>query len=498
MAPSPKKFKPTMQDLAQGTARISVTSWLAGMDPLVPAKPKKDKSPKKAKSPKKSPEKKPKSGWFSWNAKAKNNDSAYDADESSEDDVPLLKKKNGGMKSILKNGDEPGPVQPKKAMAKKPAIPCLKKTGGLEVIAEDTEDSNTLSESEASSAPVIIKKLKCKKVATPVADAETSEVTLEAPTTSVGETTDAETTSAGEDGAAAQSADEATQTAEATDDATQTAPETTDDEATQTAPVTTDDEAQPAPGAEAAPAVETAAAPAVEPVAVPAVEPIAAPADPDWTPSQDAMLMAMKEGGEPWKAIVAALGKSKKDCVARFKILQKNKEADSTAAGASAPPPAPTLAPAAPVSVNTATVVASPSPAKASPVKTSPTKTSTAKQSKKSKAKGKGKAASITPAPVDSPSDAGSGYSVDEHMERSSILEEETEQMLSRLYSAYSGRYSSQIKSDPNFSALDCRVLGVLEAKKKAEHWMELQAAFFNITGRMVPIELIKEKMGAE
>lgn len=43
--------------------------------------------------------------------------------------------------------------------------------------------------------------------------------------------------------------------------------------------------------------------------------------------------------------------------------------------------------------------------------------------------------------------------------------------------------------------ALDRAVLGVLERKRRVERWLELQADFYNATGRMVDIEVLKAQV---
>jgi hypothetical protein len=48
---------------------------------------------------------------------------------------------------------------------------------------------------------------------------------------------------------------------------------------------------------------------------------------------------------------------------------------------------------------------------------------------------------------------------------------------------------------DKHWSAEDCEVLCMIEAKHEGLKWHHMQAEFFNITGRMVPVELMKIKM---
>jgi hypothetical protein len=472
----PPKF--TRQDLKDGKAKVSVLSWMAGLDPVVPAKTKSTK--------------KPKSGWFSSRTKTRPAENSYDADESSsgeDSDVSVIVVKKNGGKSILKNGDKFSPIQSKKAI-----VGGKKHKIVLDTTSDESEDSSSAYRSETSSdfEPAVVAQ---PTTATGGDEDSTSEFTSDAVTTEA-QTTEAETTST-EDGNVP-AAPAPTPVSGPTTDNDEVAAGghaalfdmfATGDEATQTEPVTAHDEANQAPAAvEETPAESVASAhttqpamPAVEEAPPATAEPIA-PADPDWTPSQDAMLTAMKQGGEPWKAIVAALGKSKKDVVARWKLLVKNKNADATsAAGPSAPPPGPVPSPAA-LAVNTV-VVPSPRPF---PTGALPRYVSSSKRSKQSKGKGK----------APRPTSASSGVSVDEALEAGQIHEEEMEAMLQHLYSAYAGQYSSQLRPDAAFSELDCRVLSLLDAKNRAEKWMGLQAAFYNVTGRMVPVALLREKMG--
>ncbi len=52
-----------------------------------------------------------------------------------------------------------------------------------------------------------------------------------------------------------------------------------------------------------------------------------------------------------------------------------------------------------------------------------------------------------------------------------------------------------KITPDCNFDRRDCEMLAILAKKYKDERWLELQAAFFNATGRMVSGEVLKHKL---
>ncbi|KAI5461077.1 hypothetical protein BGZ63DRAFT_424005 [Mariannaea sp. PMI_226] len=60
----------------------------------------------------------------------------------------------------------------------------------------------------------------------------------------------------------------------------------------------------------------------------------------------------------------------------------------------------------------------------------------------------------------------------------------------------YTTLYPAEIYPEPDayFSARDCRLLGLIDSKQKRNRWLEMQANFYNVTGRMVPLELIQDK----
>lgn len=48
---------------------------------------------------------------------------------------------------------------------------------------------------------------------------------------------------------------------------------------------------------------------------------------------------------------------------------------------------------------------------------------------------------------------------------------------------------------DAHFSQRDCDVLASADSRYKRARWLEMQANFFNVTGRMVPLEIIRNKV---
>lgn len=49
--------------------------------------------------------------------------------------------------------------------------------------------------------------------------------------------------------------------------------------------------------------------------------------------------------------------------------------------------------------------------------------------------------------------------------------------------------------SDAHFSQRDCDVLASADSRYKRARWLEMQANFLNVTGRMVPLEIIRNKI---
>ncbi|RSM07826.1 hypothetical protein CDV31_008416 [Fusarium ambrosium] len=56
--------------------------------------------------------------------------------------------------------------------------------------------------------------------------------------------------------------------------------------------------------------------------------------------------------------------------------------------------------------------------------------------------------------------------------------------------------YPPEIHPEPdeNFCRKDCELLGSIDSKYKKNRWLEMQANFFNVTGRLIPLELIRDK----
>lgn len=171
-----------------------------------------------------------------------------------------------------------------------------------------------------------------------------------------------------------------------------------------------------------------------------------------WTPSQDALILSMREGGESWIDIGRAISCGAKEAEKRWEELAGRGAEQSEA-------------------------------------KNEKTK---GKKGKGGKTNGKGNAKTAK-----QPADTSSGPDTNNKTAGGDInqLYQREEVSAAILSGLYDDAFAKKIKPDDNFSPLDCRVLGLLSSKRKADRWLELQASFFNATGRMVPVELLRHKV---
>ncbi|KAM3516029.1 hypothetical protein MY11210_000311 [Beauveria gryllotalpidicola] len=67
-----------------------------------------------------------------------------------------------------------------------------------------------------------------------------------------------------------------------------------------------------------------------------------------------------------------------------------------------------------------------------------------------------------------------------------------------RYWHRHIGRHlypaSIRVQPDAHFSQSDCRVLEMIDARYGSMRWLEAQARFYNETGRMVPLDVIRRK----
>jgi hypothetical protein len=161
----------------------------------------------------------------------------------------------------------------------------------------------------------------------------------------------------------------------------------------------------------------------------------------EWTASQDAIILAMKEGGETWSVIGNALGRGKDEARLHWKEITNT--GDSQVSG----------------------------------------KTDKRERSIKGHR---------TVYSVSSDSEVDSeAWSPQRELANLKRREEAALAMMSRAYD----QPGESDAEDESFSTLDARVLAMLRLKRKDEKWLEIQAGFFNATGRMVDVELLKQKM---
>ncbi|KAJ9142740.1 hypothetical protein NKR23_g7125 [Pleurostoma richardsiae] len=187
----------------------------------------------------------------------------------------------------------------------------------------------------------------------------------------------------------------------------------------------------------------------------------------NFTLSQDAAIKAMKAGGEPWAAIAKATGRGKKELQHRWNELQLHQEQSKQPYDTE----------------NDADNELSP-------------------EKKKHKHKSKKKHGSKHNKQVvvlDDGAGADSGYEVDAGA--TTTAESETERLakeeavFTALYGGLPAGGDKKLRPDGVFSERDCCVLDAIDARRRVNRWLEVQAAFFNATGRMVDPELLRRKL---
>ena len=193
-----------------------------------------------------------------------------------------------------------------------------------------------------------------------------------------------------------------------------------------------------------------------------------------WTDSQDAIILSMKDGNETWAVIGRAIGRGKKEVQKRHKELLAKR-----GAGPSAASPAEATHDDADNDGGNKTAEA----AKEKDEQTN-NKDGDKKQKKKEKKAKKDKSRGDDP---ESPGPARHRY-----------LSEQDPSSDRRIYGDHfpANSLSGKIQPDINFNERDCEVLVRLADENSRNKWLEMQAAFFNYTGRMVSIELLKHKIG--
>ncbi|PCD37403.1 hypothetical protein AU210_005901 [Fusarium oxysporum f. sp. radicis-cucumerinum] len=184
--------------------------------------------------------------------------------------------------------------------------------------------------------------------------------------------------------------------------------------------------------------------------------------DPNWSLSEDCRLRSMKEAGETWTFISDSLCKTKDDVRARWKILQNMSETKTRKS-----------------------TVANKWHKGARNLKV-------AKENQEAKARAKAKTSGKDVSSADE--------AKDESDDDSSLFRygdrEKREQMKYLQEHVYGAMYPPYIHPQPDayLGKRDCALLATIDSKYKRSRWLEMQANFYNVTGRMVPLESLKAR----
>ncbi|VUC37833.1 unnamed protein product [Clonostachys rosea] len=214
-------------------------------------------------------------------------------------------------------------------------------------------------------------------------------------------------------------------------------------------------------------------------------------ADPNWTMSEDVILVNMKKDDRKpsWTEISQALHKSRKDLKARWKILQNKTEQPSSQGDGPSEPE---------VQQQSETKSGKKSRKRrgkrGSRHKSSPPAEETAVLS--------GEDASAEASPDDGPADQ---ISPSSSSEADSLTYAGSDKEVRRQKKYLQKHIRAKIfppdkypTADETFSQADCEILASVESQYKRSKWLEMQANFYNVTGRLVPIELIRARCERE
>ncbi|KJZ75527.1 hypothetical protein HIM_04990 [Hirsutella minnesotensis 3608] len=255
-----------------------------------------------------------------------------------------------------------------------------------------------------------------------------------------------------------------------------------------------------------------------------------------WSVSEDTLLRSMKSSKDnlSWTDIASALNRSKNDVKARWKTIKDQQaafslESDEEDQESSAKQSESASAPYQPSNALSESQAESESSSKASkPPKTSsgPSKQSKKKPKEKAVTFSKGHqgqrgdqvAADNKPSRIKATPAQENLPSGDETSSDSSKLpgeEDEDEDDVDDEEDLYHGMseyqrqdaqylrnhvypalYPGTIHPEPDefFGEHDCAVLAAVDSKYKRSKWLEMQANFYNVTGRLIPLHLIRDK----
>ncbi|KAM3429541.1 hypothetical protein MY4824_008195 [Beauveria thailandica] len=186
-----------------------------------------------------------------------------------------------------------------------------------------------------------------------------------------------------------------------------------------------------------------------------------------WSLSEDSLLRSMKEAddGLSWEEIGKSLNRGKNECKSRWKVIKNHQ-------------PAQEALPEDGLDGDDAKQdQKAPSPTEADDEKTA--KVSTPNQQV-----------------VEASADAEVVAARQPRDDDDDLMSEHERQK--RYWHRHIGRHlypaSVRIEPDAHFSQSDCRVLEMIDARHGSVRWLEAQARFYNETGRMVPLDVIRRK----
>lgn len=230
----------------------------------------------------------------------------------------------------------------------------------------------------------------------------------------------------------------------------------------------------------------------------------------DFNPSEDSQLLARKENGESWGVIAKFMGRPKKQLQKRHKELLalgktaetagtsgpgESTEADATAADTEKDAPADALGGLFDLGRLQARLEATAAEQAQADKDADSDEEDAAKAPKASPVgilnkEGGGKKRDKEKPKQTSPAAGGeSGY------------ESGSDDVSTRVFiGSYARRLltdkSAIPEADDKFDEDDCILMALADARRKGDRWKQMQADFANLTGRMVPVDVLKYKLG--
>ncbi|KAF4959916.1 hypothetical protein FGADI_1419 [Fusarium gaditjirri] len=187
--------------------------------------------------------------------------------------------------------------------------------------------------------------------------------------------------------------------------------------------------------------------------------------DPNWSVSEDCRLRSMKEAGETWAFISDSLRKTKEDVRARWKILQSQLRAkndtDTTEEG----------------SVDDTTD-------EDDEEDDGQESDEDHDEDHDDDEEEEGDEEEDEDEEDDDDDDDDNGEDDDDDDEAADDADDEDE----------SDDNSSPLQTNAYLGKRDCALLATIDSKYKRSRWLEMQANFYNVTGRMVPLEALKAR----